>query len=119
MFGLEGYILGVQGKIEHVAWEFACQGEVEFSAVRTAQIELAKLIADDLRAALRGMVPRELLVEKLNPAAVDFFGFRRGMRDAGVDFHHDLTIQHEGGCGTGIGAQSNCRKTVNREEPLI
>ena len=53
--------------------------EVELAAVGTAQIELVKLVAHDFAAALRRAVASELVVEKMNPAAVDFFRFGGGM----------------------------------------
>jgi len=34
--------------------------------VRTAQVELVKLVAHNLRAALRSLVTGELFIEKLN-----------------------------------------------------
>jgi hypothetical protein len=50
--------------------------------VRTAQVELVKLVAHNLVAEFGGVVPCELLIQKLNPAAVDFLCLRRGMGDA-------------------------------------
>ena len=49
-------------------------------AVRPAQIELVQLVAHNLRAPLGRAVADELVVEKLQPAAIDFFRLRRGMR---------------------------------------
>ena len=49
--------------------------------MRTAQIELVKLVAHNLGAPLRRAVADELVVEKLEPAAVHLFGFGGGMGD--------------------------------------
>jgi hypothetical protein len=65
--------------------------------VRTAQVELVELVAHDFGAALRGAVADELIIEKLEPAAVDFFCFWRGMRGVVFRCHTDWTIHHEGG----------------------
>jgi hypothetical protein len=60
--------------------QFGGERQVQLAAVRAAQKELIKLVAHNLRAAFRGLVAGELVIEKLDPAAVDFFRLGRGMR---------------------------------------
>jgi hypothetical protein len=67
--------------------------------VRTAQVDLIQLVAYNLAAALRGTVADEFVVEELNPAAVDLFGFRRGAGggDRSSASHTLLTIEQGAG----------------------
>ena len=68
--------------------------------MRTAQVELVKLVAHNLRAPLRSLVAGELLIEKLNPAAVDLFGLGRGMRGVAVVYSIRIGRYTMGpGCG--------------------
>jgi hypothetical protein len=97
VLGLEGYVFRVQGEADYVAGQLGGEGEVELAPVRTAQVELVELVAHDFGAAFRGAVTDELIIEKLEPAAVDFFCFRRGMGDVVVRGHTDWTIHHGGG----------------------
>ena len=97
MASLEGNVLGIKRKAEDIAGQLGSEREVELSAMRPAQIELIELVAHDLGAAFRGAVPDELFIEKLEPAAVDFFSLRRGMWGAArIRCHTDWTIHHGG-----------------------
>ena len=97
MLGFEGHVFRVQREADDVAGQLGGEGEVELAPVRPAQVELVELIAHNLRAAFRGAVPDELVIEKLEPAAVDLFRLGRGMRDAVLRCHTDWTIHHGGG----------------------
>ena len=96
--GFEGNVFRIERKTENVAWQLGREGEIELSAVWASQIELIELVADNLRAALRRTVANELIVEKLEPAAIDFFRFGRGMGNgAGLGRHTLWTIHQTGG----------------------
>ena len=78
MLGFKGHVFRVEGEHRDVAGQLGGQREISFAAVRAAQVELVKLVAHNLRAPLRGAVAGELVVEKLEPAAVNLFRFGRG-----------------------------------------
>ena len=85
VFGIEGYVLGIEGKAEDVAGELAGEGNIGLGPVRTPKVELMKLVANDFSTALGRAVAIELLVEEADPAAKYFFGFGRGVRLSGGD----------------------------------
>jgi hypothetical protein len=85
VLGVEGDIFGIEGEAEDVPGKFAGEGDIGLGPVRTSEIELVELIADDFSAALRRAVPVELLVEEAYPATKNLFGFGRGMRLGGGD----------------------------------
>jgi hypothetical protein len=98
VLGLKSHVFRVQRKADDVAGQLGGQLQIELAAVRAAQVELVKLVAHNLGAALRGVVAGELLIEKLNPAAVDLFRLGRGTRDVVCNvLHTNCTIQHWGG----------------------
>ena len=79
----EGDVAGVERELEDVERELAGEGEVELAAVGTAEVELEELVADDLGAALGGLMAGELLVEEGDPAAVELFGLGLRVGEAG------------------------------------
>ena len=83
VLGLEGDVARVERELEDVEGEFAGEGEVEFTAMGPAEVELEELVADDLGAALGGLMAGEFVVEVADPAAVDLFGLRGGARADG------------------------------------
>ena len=54
----------VERETDHVAGQLGGEREIELAAVGTAQIELVKLVAHNLAAALRGAVAQELSSRK-------------------------------------------------------
>ena len=62
VLGLEGYVFRVQREADDVAGQLGGKGEVQLAPMRTAQVELVKLIAHNLGAALRGAMADELIV---------------------------------------------------------
>ena len=69
---------GSSDRFSNVARQLAGERQVQLAAMRPAQVELVKLVAHNLRAPLRRAVPDELVVEKLEPAAIDLFRFGEG-----------------------------------------
>jgi hypothetical protein len=80
VLGLQGHVFRVQREADDIAGQLGGERQVELAAVRTAQVELIKLVAHNFGAALWRLVACELVVEKLNPAAVDLFRLGRWMR---------------------------------------
>ena len=74
-------LFGSSDRREHVPRQLAGQHQVQLAPVRPPQVELVQLVANHLRPPLRVVVPREFVVEKLDPPAVDLFRLRCGMRD--------------------------------------
>src|ERR1039458_6515111 len=60
--------------------------------MRAAQVDLVKLITHNLRATLRRLMPRKLIVQKRDPPAVNFLCFRRRMRGSHFVVHTHWTI---------------------------
>jgi hypothetical protein len=75
VFGLQSNVGGIEGELEDVEGELGGEGKVEASAMRTTEHELMQIVADDLAAEGDVLVTRELVVEGIYPAGVDFFGF--------------------------------------------
>jgi hypothetical protein len=97
VLGLQGHVFRVQREREHVAGQLRGERQVELAAVRAAQVELVELVAHNLGAAFRCLVAGELVIEKLDPAAVDLFGLKRGMGCLVRIIRHTLcTIHHQG-----------------------
>ena len=88
VLGLQRHVLRVQREREHVSRQLRGKRQIQLAAVRTSQIKLAKLVAHDLGAALRGLVTGELFIEKLNPAAINLFSFGGGMRGVVLCLFH-------------------------------
>src|SRR5579872_841114 len=88
----ERHVLWIERHAQHVSRQLAGQRHVELAAVRAAQVELVELVPHDLRTPLSRAVTDELVVEKLQPAAVDFLGLwrwmRHGLRGGGRRIRH-------------------------------
>ena len=74
VLGFEGDVAGVERELEDIEGQFAGEGEVQLSAMGTAEVELKELIADDLGATFGRLMAGELLVEEANPSAIELFG---------------------------------------------
>lgn len=76
VLGCEEDIARVEGFDNDVGGQFTDEGSCfGTAAVRTSQVDLIELIADDLGAAIDASVACELFVEMAQPAAVSGFGF--------------------------------------------
>ena len=114
VLGFEGDIPRIERKLKYVERKFAGQSEVQLAPVRTAEIELEELIADDFSAALGNLVTGEFLVQEGEPAAVEFLCFRLGVSEAGGRLDSgSLGHTHED-TGQAVGAREAERSTACR-----
>jgi len=79
VLGLEGDVGGVKGELEDVEGQLGGESEVEAPAVGTAEKELVEIVAHDFAAKDNVGVAGEFVVEVVDPAVEDFFGFAGGL----------------------------------------
>src|SRR6185369_10095621 len=52
VLGIEGDVFGIEREAEDVSRQFTGEGDIRLGPVRTSEVELVELVADDFRAAL-------------------------------------------------------------------